>query len=80
MYTTTAVALFLVNRAVESFQDFFIKLDMKPCMHLVEITVFHSIMSLLLLNLAVTGERPLEAAQKCIQGAAKEGTRRKLYI
>ena len=40
MYTTTAVALFLVNRAVESFQDFFIKLDMKPCMHLVEISIF----------------------------------------
>ena len=26
--------------AVESVQDFLIKLDMKPCMHLVEISIF----------------------------------------
>ena len=25
---------------IESFQDFLIKLDMKPCMHLVEISIF----------------------------------------
>ena len=27
-------------RWVESFQDFLIELDMKPCMHLVEISIF----------------------------------------
>ena len=26
---------------IETFQDFLIKLDMKPCMHLVEISIFH---------------------------------------
>ena len=26
---------------VESFQDFLIKLDMKPCMHLVKISIYH---------------------------------------
>ena len=30
----------LVDWEVESVQDFLIKLDMKPCMHLVEISIF----------------------------------------
>ena len=28
------------NGGLESVQDFLIKLDMKPCMHLVEISIF----------------------------------------
>ena len=31
---------------LESVQDFLIKLDMKPCIHLVEISIFHLILSL----------------------------------
>ena len=33
--------ILLYENYLESIQDFLIKLDMKPCMHLVEISIFH---------------------------------------
>ena len=34
------LCLYKVSTTLESDQDFLIKLDMKPCMHLVEISIF----------------------------------------
>ena len=39
--THKSIIIYFNDSAVESVQDFLIKLDMKPCMHLVEISIFH---------------------------------------
>ena len=39
-FSLTAQLAIFTGQTVESVQDFLIKLDMKPCMHLVEISIF----------------------------------------